>query len=89
MAKPTEWMPVFAVIPALKSFYAAHPDEKKVKQQEPKKEPEDRLERVGTAMAIAGGGYRVILNTRTAPRQLLIRPPKPNERMDDLAVRGE
>ncbi len=82
MEKTVEWMPVFGVIPAVRTYYAAHPNEKHVEKHKQERAPEERLQRVGTAVALPDGGYRITLHSRTAGRQLLIRPPKPNERID-------
>lgn len=75
-------MPVFCVIPAMKTAYAAHSDVKVVTQPPHEKETQDYWQRIGTAVANSQGGFTIQLNAIPLNGVLVMRPPELNEQMD-------
>ena len=75
-----EWMPVFALIARRQTRHAAHPD---FKGTLPPDESEDVLQRIGTARA-EGGAYLIQLTVLPLNGQLLLRPPRSEDRCDFL-----
>ena len=79
-------MPVFIVLPATRELAASDDDEDVYTAQQPKSEPHDYWQRVGTARARSDGGFDIHLNAIPINGRLVIRPPKAHESIDPTVV---
>jgi len=82
MSPPPDWMPVFVVVAARRSYVAADPKSPQAGAQGTTAHGQDVLQRIGTAVRRPDGGYSIELTALPVNGRLLMRPPQPGELLD-------
>jgi hypothetical protein len=85
----TRWMPIFIVLPATRELRVSIADEAPYTAEQPKSEPNDCWQRVGTARARSDGGFDIHLNAIPINGRLVMRPPTEHESIDPTVVTSE
>lgn len=79
----TDWMPVFVMIPARRTHYAAHPDHKGPTPKATQiADGADFLQRIGTAIQQEDGSYLIELAALPVSGRLLMKAPTEHDHRD-------